>query len=136
MSADEELMHRRVGDEIGRLMKELDAFGGRVFSNAGDGLMAELPSAAAAMRAALRFQDESARPSERCAEAERIQFRIGIHLGDIIVEDGRVGGTSVNIAARLEQLAEPGGVFISGAVYEQVKRSIPRGYEYVAEAQL
>jgi adenylate cyclase len=135
MGADEELTHRRVGEEIGRLTQLLAAFGANVFSHAGDGLMAEFPSVSAAMKAALRFQDSSAERNRGLPEAEKIQFRIGIHLGDIIVADGRVGGNSVNIAARLEQIAEPGGICISGAVYEQVNRTMRLDYEYVAEAQ-
>jgi adenylate cyclase len=136
MGADEELTHRRVGEEIGRLTKQLDTFGATVFSHAGDGLMAEFPSMGAAMKAALIFQDSSAERNKGLPEAEKIQFRIGIHLGDIIVGDGRVGGNSVNIAARLEKMAEPGGICISGAVYEQVNRTMPLDYEYIAEAQL
>src|SRR5258708_10693947 len=100
MSANEELTHHRVGEEMGRLTQQLDKFGARVFSSAGDGLMAEFPSMSAALNAALVFQDESSERNRTLSDADKIQFRIGIHLGDILIQDGRIGGDTVHIAAR------------------------------------
>src|SRR3954463_15884395 len=95
--------------------------GGRVFKTTGDGLLAEFSSPVEAVRCALGVQEALA----SCAAQEPahpLQLRIGINLGDIIIEeDGDAYGDGVNVAARLEQLADPGSVWISGAVYDQIE---------------
>jgi adenylate cyclase len=136
MGSNEELTHRRIGAEIGRLTQLLEKFGGSVFSTAGDGLMAEFSNMSAALKVALHIQAESAKRNSKLPSDQKILFRIGINSGDIIVQDTRRGGDSINVAARLEQLAEPGGICISRAVYEQVHRTMPLNFEFVAEARL
>jgi adenylate cyclase len=136
MERNEEETHRRVGAELERFYREIERSHGRVFSFAGDGLMAEFPSAVEALKCSLRVQAESSKRNTRLASDQRIIFRIGLNSGELILQKGRTGGTAVNIAARLEQIAEPGGVCLSGSVYEQVRRIVTAGYEFLGEQRL
>lgn len=93
---------------------------GRVVDTAGDSVLAEFPSIVGAVAASIALQAELAR------SAQPLRFRIGIHLGDIIAEaDGTVFGDAVNLAARLQSLASPGGILVSRAAYEQVRGKLP-----------
>jgi adenylate cyclase len=97
---------------------------GRVVKLTGDGFLAEFASAAQAVRCSIDLQEEMARREAATAEKERIVLRIGINLGDVIVEDGDIYGDGVNVAARLEGMAEPGGVLISQSVQENAAPSV------------
>ncbi len=97
---------------------------GRVVKTTGDGLLAEFASVVDAVRCAVEFQDGMRERNRDTPEARRIEFRIGVNLGDVIVQDDDVYGDGVNVAARLEGLAEPGGVCVSGSVHEQVRNKI------------
>ncbi|MGH8250959.1 MAG: tetratricopeptide repeat protein [Steroidobacteraceae bacterium] len=99
-------------------------FDGRGFGSVGDSLMAEFPSAVNAVQCALEIQQRIAGLNAGVPPAERMQLRIGVNLGDVIEEAGTVFGDTVNIAARLQALAKPGGVLISGPVHEQVQRKV------------
>ncbi|MGH8244264.1 MAG: tetratricopeptide repeat protein [Steroidobacteraceae bacterium] len=119
----ESLKRLRAGFE-----KEVAEFGGRVFGSVGDSLMAEFQSAVNAVLAALALQarvvaDNAALPQER-----RMALRIGVNLGDVIEEQGGVFGDAVNVAARLQALAKPGGILISGAVHDQVRLKVAARY--------
>jgi adenylate cyclase len=107
--------HRREG-----LEPALARNGGRLVKLTGDGALAEFGSAVDALRAAIEFQQAVADANARRAEAEKILFRLGLHLGDLIVEGDDLYGDGVNIAARLEGEAQAGGIVISGAVHEAV----------------
>src|SRR6516225_5287241 len=119
MERNEEETHRRVGAELDRFRREVEKSHGRVFSFAGDGLLAEFPSAVEALKCALRVQAEAAKHNAKLPTSERILFRIGLNSGELLQQKGRIGGTAVNIAARLEQIAEPGGISLSSSVFEQ-----------------
>ncbi len=93
---------------------------GRVFKTTGDGILIEFPSAVDAVEYVVLVQREMARRNAEMPEDRRIEFRIGINLGDVIVDEGDVFGDGVNVAARLEGLADAGGICVSGAVYDQV----------------
>jgi len=110
--------------------------GGRLVKSTGDGFLAELPSAVEAVRCALRFQGEIARHAAGDPPEQRLTFRVGINLGDVIVEPHDIFGDGVNLAARLESLAEPGGILISAAVHEQVRGRIPCRFDDLGEQQV
>jgi adenylate cyclase len=92
---------------------------GRIVKTTGDGLLVEFASVVDALESAVRIQRAVAEAETNIPRAHCIQYRAGINLGDVVVEDGDIFGDGVNIAARLEALAEPGGVFISASVFEQ-----------------
>ena len=94
---------------------------GRVVKTTGDGILIEFPSVVDAVQCAVAIQDAMRARNADVAPERRIEFRIGINVGDVIIEGGDVFGDGVNIAARLEQLAEPGGICVSRAAYEQVR---------------
>ncbi len=96
-------------------------YNGRVVKTTGDGILMEFPSVVDAVQCAVAIQDDMRARNADVAPAKRIEFRIGINVGDVIIEGDDVFGDGVNIAARLEQLAEPGGICISRAAYEQVR---------------
>ena len=100
-------------------------FDGRVFGSVGDSLMAEFASAVNAVQCAQAIQDAIANENASLPPERRMSLRIGVNLGDVIEAGGNVAGDAVNVAARLQALAKPGGVLISGAVHEQVHLKIP-----------
>jgi adenylate cyclase len=104
---------------------QLAAYGGRLVKNLGDGFLAEFSSTVDAVACAITIQRAMLGRNRELPEDRRILFRLGIDLGDIIIEDGDVFGDGVNVAARLQTLAEPGGLCVSGAVYEQVRDKLP-----------
>ena len=110
---------------------------GRVVDTAGDSVLAVFPSTIGAVRAALAIQADLKPRNKSLAENRRMRFRIGVNLGDVIEKtDGTVYGDGVNIAARLEALAEPGGVTISGTTYDQVDGKLDTGFEYLGEKEV
>src|SRR5512138_1869317 len=94
---------------------------GRVVKTTGDGILIEFPSVVEAVACAVAVQQGMAERNAETPEHQRIVFRVGINLGDVIVEDGDIHGDGVNVAARLEALAEPGSVYVAGIVYDQVR---------------
>jgi adenylate cyclase len=94
---------------------------GRIVKTTGDGLLVEFASVVDAMRCAVDVQREMIARNASVSAGRRIEFRMGINVGDIIIEDSDIFGDGVNIAARLEALAEPGGICISSAAHEQVR---------------
>src|SRR6266446_3217152 len=102
---------------------------GRVVDSPGDNLLGEFASVVEAVQCAVAIQRELKTRNAALPPQRRMEFRIGINLGDIIVEGERIYGDGVNIAARLEGLAEAGGLCISGTVYDQVKTKLARDYE-------
>ncbi len=102
---------------------------GRIVKTTGDGLLAEFASVVEAVECAVEIQREMADRNTDVSNDERMDFRIGINLGDVIVEGDDIYGDGVNVAARLEQLADPGGVCLSGTVYDQIESKLALGYE-------
>jgi len=136
MAADEVATLRTLEayrEEMAALVRQ---HGGRVVDSPGDNLLAEFPSASEAVGCAVELQRvfearNRARPAER-----RMAFRMGVHLGEVMAEGQRIYGDGVNIAARLEGLAEPGGICISGAVHEQVESKLEVGFQDLGEQSL
>jgi adenylate cyclase len=106
---------------------------GRVVDTPGDNILAEFASVVNAMRCAWDIQHEINNRNIELSENRRMNFRIGVNLGDVIEEDERIYGDGVNIAARLENLADEGGICISGTAYDQVKNKLPFRYDYQGE---
>jgi adenylate cyclase len=106
------------------MAEEITRHRGRIFGAAGDSLLAEFSSVVNAVECAVRIQRRLAERNAHLPEEARMRFRIGINLGDVLVEGDDLFGEGVNIAARLQALAEPGGILISGAVFEQVRTKL------------
>src|SRR5208282_6698304 len=102
---------------------------GHIVKTTGDGILIEFPSVVEAARCAVAVQQGMALRNADMPQEKRIEFRVGINLGDIIIERGDIYGDGVNVAARLEGLAEPGGVCISGTVHEQIRDKLPYPFE-------
>ena len=107
--------------------------GGRVVDAKGDNVLAEFPSVVDAVRSAMEIQKELKMRNADLPEHRRMAFRIGINLGDVIEEHDAIYGDGVNIAARLEGLADPGGICISRIVYDQIKNKLKANYDYLGE---
>jgi adenylate cyclase len=106
---------------------------GRLIKTTGDGLLVEFQSVTEALRCAVEFQERMARRNRDMPAARTLLYRIGINLGDVIVEEGDIFGDGVNVAARLESMADPGGICISAAVRDQVGERIEVGYDDLGE---
>src|SRR5438093_3643827 len=106
---------------------------GRVVDSPGDNLLAEFASVVDAVRCAVEIQRELKVRNAELPDQRKMEFRIGINLGDVVVEGERLYGDGVNIAARLESLAEPGGICISGTAYDQIASKLALTYEYRGE---
>jgi len=109
---------------------------GRVVDSPGDNLLAEFASVVDAVQGAVAIQKELKAKNAKLSDNRKMQFRIGINLGDVIVEGERIYGDGVNIAARLEGLADPGGICISRTAYDQIEDKLPFGYEYLGEKRV
>jgi class 3 adenylate cyclase len=109
---------------------------GRIFKTMGDGLLAEFPSAVDAVECAAAIQRLMAERNAETLESKRIIYRIGVHLGDVLIEGDDIIGEGVNIAARLEGICEPGGVLISGSVHEQVRGRVEASFVDLGEREL
>lgn len=106
----------------------IDRHHGRIANTAGDGLIAEFPSVVEAVQCAIEVQRELAADAQSA-----LRFRIGIHLGDVLIDGDDLLGEGVNLAARLQGMANPGGILISQQVYDQVQKKLSVGFEYLGE---
>ncbi|MFC1863743.1 tetratricopeptide repeat protein, partial [Thermodesulfobacteriota bacterium] len=111
----------------------IDQYRGRVVDSPGDNLLAEFSSVVDAVQCAVEILEVLKAKNQELPENRRMLFRIGVNLGDVIEEGDRIYGDGVNIAARLESLAEAGGICISGSAHEQIKNKLALGYEYIGE---
>jgi TolB-like protein/class 3 adenylate cyclase/Tfp pilus assembly protein PilF len=123
-------MYRAVVEEA------ISAHRGHIFSSAGDGVVAEFPSIVEAIRCAIEIQNEIAERNVSVPDKQQMLFRIGVNLGDVICEDNNLYGTGVNVAVRLQQLAEPGGICISQTVYDQVRKIVEIPFQDIGERRL
>jgi class 3 adenylate cyclase/pimeloyl-ACP methyl ester carboxylesterase len=111
-------------------------FGGRVINTAGDGFLAEFASVVNAVECAVAIQKTMAERNASIAPARRMQLRIGVNIGDIISDNARIYGDGINIAARLESIAEPGGIFLSRQVHEQVENKLALSFRSLGPLSL
>src|SRR5215472_2590173 len=134
MGADEEGTHERLKAHLRELVDpKIREHRGRIVKNTGDGLLAEFPSVVDAVRCAVEMQRGMIDREQDVPEVHRIRFRIGVSLGDVIVEEHDIFGDGVNVAARLEALAEPGGICISRVVRDQMRDKLPYPFEDMGE---
>ena len=126
MGSDEEGTHERLKAHLRELVEpKIKEHRGRIVKNTGDGFLAEFPSVVDAVRCAVEVQRGMADREPEAPEERRIRFRIGVNLGDVIAEPHDIFGDGVNVAARLEALAEPGGICISRMVRDQIRDKLP-----------
>jgi adenylate cyclase len=134
---DEEGTHVQLQDHLRTLVDpKIAEHRGRVVKNTGDGMLAEFSSVVDAMRCALDVQCGMVERNASVPQEKRIEFRIGINVGDIIIDRGDIFGDGVNVAARLEGLAEPGGICVSARVREYAQDQLNMIFEDVGEQQL
>jgi class 3 adenylate cyclase len=129
MASDEEGTASRIVEMHGQVRAAVEDHGGRVVSTAGDSFFGLFDSVVEAFECGRRMQEEAAKAQETLPPQERIALRIGLHLGDVIQEGDDVLGEGVNIASRLEEMSEPGGMAVSGAVHEQVGSRVELRFE-------
>src|SRR5215471_573350 len=134
MGADEEGTHERLTAHLRELVNpKIAEHRGRIVKNTGDGFLAEFPSVVDGVRCAVEIQREMVDREPEVPDERRIRFRIGINLGDVIAEADDIFGDGVNIASRLEALAEPGDICVSRVVRDQVRDKVDFGFQDLGE---
>ena len=134
LMGEDEVATVRILTAYRNLMASLiQQYRGRVVDTPGDNLLAEFGSVVDAVQCAVEIQRELKTRNAELPDHRKMEFRIGINLGDVIVEGERIYGDGVNIAARVEGMAEGGGICISGTVYDQIERKLALGYESLGE---
>jgi adenylate cyclase len=136
MEEDEAWTIKSLEENKGLISELLEEYKGRVVDAIGDNMLAEFSSVTNAVECALKIQKELRKRNANLIEERRMEFRIGVNLGEVVEEGGRIYGSGVNVAARLERLTEPGGICISRTAYDQVKRKINIDYEYLGEYEV
>ena len=136
MAEDEVETAHRLKEYRGLISMRVEEHRGRVVDTPGDNLLAEFPSALDATRCAVEIQVMLKNRNADLPADHRMEYRIGVHLGDVMVDGKRISGDGVNIASRLEKLADPGGICISATVHEQVRHKLELEYEDIGEQQV
>ena len=129
MGEDEAATVRDLKGHQAAVLPLVSRYGGRIIDTAGDGILAEFPSVINATECAVEIQAVMATRNEEVPESRRMRFRIGINLGDVIHDEARIYGDGINVAARLEGIAEPGGICISRQVFDQVNRALKADFQ-------
>ena len=146
-SADVAGFSRLMGEDEAATLTTLEAYKevlfvlikqhrGRVVSSPGDNVLAEFASVVDAVQCGVAVQKEIETRNTELPENRRMRFRIGINLGDVIEEQDRIYGDGVNIAARLESCADPGGICVSKTAFDHIETKLPLGYEYLGEKEV
>src|SRR6266540_2261033 len=144
LSADVQGYSRLMGEDEEAMLHTLTAYReiidplihhhrGRIVGTAGDSVLAEFASVVDAVRCTVEIQQQLKARNADLPLQRRMEFRIGINLGDVMVEGEQIYGDGVNVAARLQSLADAGGIFISGTVYDQIENKLALDYEYLGE---
>jgi len=133
MGEDEEATVRTIISYREVLTTLIQQHNGKVVDSPGDNLLAEFASVVGAAQCAVAVQKEIKARNDELPENRRMQFRIGINLGDVIQEEERIYGDGVNIAARLEGLAEPGGICVSKTAFDHIESKLPYGYDFIGD---
>ena len=136
MGVDEAATYRTVVTYLKLIAKQIESHDGSVGHYAGDAVLADFNTVSNAILCAVAIQGEFEKRNEGIPIDRQVRFRIGINLGDVIVDHGTVHGAGVNIAARLECLADPGGICVSGTAYDAVDTSLPIAFEFIGAQTL
>src|SRR5580704_18195421 len=129
MGEDEEATHRTLTSYRKLIDSLIEQHHGRFVNSAGDSVLAEFASVVNAVQCAVEVQTALKGANARLASERRMEFRIGVNLGDVIVDGDQIYGDGVNVAARLESLADPGGIYISDTVHAQIKNKLAMNYD-------
>ncbi|MCZ6733318.1 MAG: adenylate/guanylate cyclase domain-containing protein, partial [Gammaproteobacteria bacterium] len=133
---DEDATHRRLSEYLDQIATTIERYRGRVMHYAGDAVLAMFEAVVDTLSCAAQLQLDLKARNEDLPDERKVQFRIGVNLGDVIEDRGDIYGDGVNVAARLESLAEPGGICISESVHTAVGSKLPFDYEYMGEQQV
>ena len=136
MDADEARTVRDLKGHQAVVLPMIGEFGGRIIDTAGDGILAEFASIVNAVACAVAMQGKMVERNAAMDPEHRMQFRIGVNLGDVIYDDARIYGDGINVAARLESIAEPGGICISATAYDHVCGKVHADFADLGEQQL
>jgi len=133
---DEEGTHRSLSKCLDLMTLSIDRYHGNVVHFAGDAILADFATVSNALGCAASMQQELAQQNDGLADDRKMQFRIGVNLGEVIVDRNDIYGDGVNVAARLESLAEPGGICLSGTVFDAIGRQLPLDYSFLGERRV
>ncbi len=133
LAKDEDGTVRTLNAHKGVMANVIQQHGGKVIDAPGDNVLAEFPNVADAVKCAVEIQKELKNRNDKLPEHRRLEFRIGINLGEVSEEEEKVFGDGLNVAARIQNLADAGGICLSGIVYEQIKDKLELGYEYIGK---
>ncbi|RJR31909.1 MAG: adenylate/guanylate cyclase domain-containing response regulator [Desulfobacteraceae bacterium] len=137
LMGDDELATIQVLNDYRGLLSEcVKEHGGSVVDSPGDNLLAEFDSVVVAVRCAVKIQETLNSRNAALPDLRKMHFRIGINLGDVVVDQQRIYGDGVNVAARIEKIADPGGICISGTVFDQIENKVPFAFEFMGEREL
>ena len=136
MGDDEETTIRILTDYRDAMSNLIQQSRGRVVDATGDNLLAEFASAVDAVNCAVEIQREFAERNAELSDDRKMHFRMGINVGDVVEEEDRIYGDGINIAARVQGLAEAGGICISGRVYDQVENKLDLEYDFMGEQEV
>ena len=133
LADDEAFTIKTLKDYRGIMSNCIEQHNGRVVDSPGDNLLAEFSSAVDAVHCAVEIQKKLKKENEHLVADKRLNFRIGVNIGDIVQDGDRIYGSGVNVAARIEGIADPGGICLSRSAYDQVKEKLDFSFEYVGE---
>ena len=136
MGADEARTVRDLKGHQAVVLPMIGEFAGRIIDTAGDGILAEFPSVVNAVKCAVAIQSKMAERNATIEPERRMQFRVGINIGDVVYDEVRIYGDGINVAARLEGIAEAGGICISSKVYEEINGRVDLACQDIGEQQL
>ncbi len=136
MERDEEEAFARVATSMSNLSDIIATKDGAIFSTAGDGVLARFASAPSALRAALQAQDSMVKANSSEPSTQEILFRMGLHMGEVVTQGDRVVGSVVNVAARLQHMAKPGDIIVSGSVHEAVRETTICRFEFLGALEV
>ncbi len=133
---DEDATHRVLAAYLDLITATIESLGGQVVHYAGDAVLARFDAVVDAISSAVRIQNQINTRNQEVPDDRKVQFRIGVNLGDVIEDRGDIYGDGVNVAARLESLPEPGGICISESVRTAVGKKLPHDYEFMGEQEV